>query len=54
MRAMLCIWLRHLNEMYGWGYVVKKESYRDNELSGRALSQHICMKTDSSQVGVLA
>ena len=24
------------NELYGWGYVVKKESYRDNELNGRA------------------
>src|SRR5438874_9458497 len=24
------------NELYGWGYIVKKESYSDNELNGRA------------------
>ena len=24
------------NELYGWGHVIKKESYKDNELNGRA------------------
>src|SRR5437667_7331074 len=24
------------NELYGWGHVIKKESYQDNELNGRA------------------
>ena len=43
------------NELYGWGYIVKKESYRDNELNGRAyrLTQRNCSLASRRQVAGL-